>query len=206
MNIEFFDSPIPHIIIKDFLKTEEQEKIWEEIDELKDEFKEGTFIEKGIEKVVEGKTNKGVIVNDKFPKSDDSYIRSLFWYRFQMNPDFAGAIQNATNPFWSIFSFTTGELTKVSRYTDGDKYDWHIDICRTGLITIIYQLSKYPEHFTGGDFVIKNKDNEMKTIWFEDNSVIIFPRMFRHKVTPVKSKGKNFHDARFSIQWFVNIR
>ncbi len=206
MQIEFFDSPIPHIIINNLLKTDEQEKIWEEIDEIKDGFKTGLFLKDKKEQVVEGKTNTGVIVNDRFPKADDSYIRSLFWYRFQMNPDFAGAIQNATNPFWSIFSFTVAELTKVSRYTDGDKYDWHIDICRTGLITIVYQLSKYPEHFTGGDFELKNNDDEIKTIPFEDNSVIIFPRMYRHRVTPVKSKGKNFHDARFSVQWFVNIR
>lgn len=193
-------------MIKNLLKIDEQEKIWDEINELKDFFKTGRFVLDGKEQVIEGKTNTGIIVNDKFPKSDDSYIRSLFWYRFQMNPDFAGAISHATNPFWSIFSFTTNELTKISRYGNEDKYDWHNDICRTGLITIIYQLSKYPSHFTGGDFEMKNTADEVKTIPFEDNSVIIFPRMYRHRITPIKSQGKNFLDARFSIQWFVNIQ
>lgn len=206
VNLEFFDSPIPHIIIKKFLKAEEQEKIWEEIDEIKDGFKTGMFVKDGKEQVIEGKTNTGVIVNDRFPNIDDSYLRSLFWYRFQMNPDFAGAIQNARDPFWSIFSFTVAELTKVSRYGNDDKYDWHNDICRTGLITIIYQLAIYPSHFTGGDFVIKNTADEVKTIPFEDNSVIIFPRMYRHRITTIHSKGNNFYDARFSIQWFVNIK
>ena len=206
MQLEFFDSPIPHILIKDFLTKEELEKIWEEIEELKDDFKTGLYVKDGVEKIVEGKTNTGVIVNDKFPKAEDSHIRSLFWYRFQMNPDFAGAIQNVKNPFWSVFAFTRSELTKISRYANGDKYDWHPDVSKHGLITIVYQLSKFPEHFTGGDFEIKNSDEENKIMPFEHNSIIIFPRFYHHRVTTVVSKGDNFHDARFSIQWFVNIR
>jgi len=206
MKLEFFDSPIQHILIKNFLTNEEKDKIWLEIDELKDNFKKGSFIKNNKEVIIEGLTNTGFIVNKRFPQSDDSYIRSLFWYRFQMSPDFMGAIENASDPFWSLFKFTSKELSKVSRYGNGDRYDWHNDQIQHGLITIVYMLSKFPEHFTGGDFLIKNKANDVKTIWFEDNSVIIFPRMFAHKVSEVKSSGDNWYDARFSIQWFVNIR
>lgn len=204
MNIEEFKEPIPHIIIKNFLTDKELEKIWEEVDEL--DFKTGTYNVNGVEKVVEIKTNMSSIVNDKYPNMDDSYLRSLFWYRFQNNPDFAKAISTNTNPFWALFAFTQSELTKVSRYADGDKYDWHPDICKEGLITIIYQFSKLPQNFTGGDFEFKNKIGESKTIPYLHNSVIIFPRMYLHRVTPVVSKGKDWYDARFSIQWFINIR
>jgi len=204
MDIREFKEPIPHLIIKNFLTDKDLEKVWKEVDEL--DFKTGTYNVNGVEKITENKTNMGSIVNDKYPKMNDSYIRSLFWYRFQANPDFVSAIGSATNPFWALFAYTTKELTKVSRYSDGDKYNWHPDTTTNGLITIVYQFSKIPQNFTGGDFEFKNKIGESKTIPFLHNSVIIFPRMYLHRVTPIVSKGKDWYDARFSIQWFVNIR
>ncbi len=204
MDVKEFKEPVPHIMIKNFLTGKELELIWKEVDEL--DFQTGKYQVDGVEKVVESKKNMGCTLNDVYPNIDDSYIRSLFWYRFQTNPDFAKEISSMSNPFWALFAFTQKELTKVSRYADGDKYDWHPDIAKDGLITIIYQFSKFPEHFTGGDFEIKNKIGEKKTIPFLHNSVIMFPRMYLHRVTPIVSKGKNWYDARFSIQWFVNIR
>jgi len=193
-----------HIIINDFLTEEEKKKAWDEIDDL--DFVQGTYNVNGKETVVDLKRNMISILNLKFPNINDSFLRSVFWNKFQTNREFAIELGKANEPFWCFFTYTTNELTKVSRYGNDDKYDWHTDLPKGGLITILYTISKYPESFTGGDFEIKGQDDTIKKIPFKDNSILIFPRMYRHRVTPVVTKETEWNKARFSVQWFVNIQ
>ena len=51
MDIEEFKEPRTHIIIKDFLTSEEQEKIWEEIKENESLFTTGLYKKDGKDEV-----------------------------------------------------------------------------------------------------------------------------------------------------------
>ena len=53
MDIREFKEPRTHVIIKDFLTEDEQEKIWEEIKENESKFSTGLYTKDGKEEVHE---------------------------------------------------------------------------------------------------------------------------------------------------------
>ena len=102
-----------------------------------------------------------------------------------------------TNAGWNI-DITGLEDVQLGRYGVGGHYDWHEDIFAPDSggyqrkLSCSIQLSD-PDTYEGGDLVVKTniKDNEVFTAPRKQGSVIVFPSMIVHKVTPVTS-GKRF--------------
>ena len=110
----------------------------------------------------------------------------------------------AKSPIYNLLRFTTSDRTKVSAYQNGDFYDWHVDSTKQGLLTVLYMLNKEPKKFTGGNILLKWDDIE-KSIPFENNTILIFPRDTPHKVKKIKLESNDFYDKRFTIQCFANF-
>ena len=205
MDIREFKEPRTHIIIKDFLTSEEQEKIWEEIKENESLFTAGLYKKDGKDEVHDDvKKNLGFEVTDIYPRILDSSIRSMFYYRIFQNSEMQEVISTAKSPIYNLLRFTTSDRTKVSAYQNGDFYDWHIDSTKQGLLTVLYMMNKEPKKFTGGDILLK-WDAIEKSIPFENNTVLIFPRDTPHKVKKIKLESNDFYDKRFTIQCFANF-
>lgn len=83
---------------------------------------------------------------------------------------------------------------RMLHYTRGGKYDWHQDVNWATKdqrkFTFIIQLSD-PESYVGGDLVFRDADNIDLTHVREQGSIIIFPSMLYHRITPVK-KGHRY--------------
>jgi len=201
---EYFE-PRTHVIIENFLTAEEQEQIWNEIKENESEFKAGLYMgEKGEGIYEKTKKNLGFNVTKTYKSMPDSFIRSMFYFKIFNNSDLMKKFEEMKNPFYYLLKYTHNDYTKVSAYTEGDYYDWHVDSSERGLITILYMICKEPQKFNGGDFQLK-WNNEVKTIPFKNNTILIFPRNTLHKVTEIKLNSDNFYDRRFTVQCFANF-
>lgn len=205
MDVREFKEPRTHVVIKDFLTQSEQELLWSEIKENKLKFKTGKYKKDGKEGIHQDmKKNTVFEVNMKYPEVDDSSIRSMFHYRILQNKTMIEILNTAKSPIYQLLRFCKYDTTKVSAYGNGDFYDWHRDGIEEGLLTVLYMLCKEPRKFTGGDLMLKWDDIE-RTIPFENNILLIFPRNTPHTVTNIKMDSKNFWDKRFTIQCFANL-
>jgi len=103
--------------------------------------------------------------------------------------------------------FTSGELGPdvIDEQGIGTGFSSGIEYSiNQGLLTVLYMMNKEPKKFTGGDFMIKWNDIE-KSIPFENNTILIFPRDTPHKVKKIKMESDDFYDKRFTIQCFANF-
>jgi len=78
---------------------------------------------------------------------------------------------------------------QISKYTEGQYYNSHIDLLQTTSmsarkLSITVQLSA-ETNYEGGDFTFT--DNIPNLELREQGSVIVFPSFLGHKVTPIKS-------------------
>jgi len=205
MDVREFKEPRTHVIIKDFLTKDEQEKIWKEIKENESKFKAGLYTkDKKVGVHEDIKKNLGLEVNEIYPSMPDSLIRSMFYYRIFNEPKMQEIFSTAKSPIYNLLRFTNADRTKVSAYRNGDFYDWHVDQTDQGLLTVLYMMHKEPKKFTGGNILFK-WDNVEKSIPFENNTIFIFPRDTPHKVSEIKMESDEFYDRRFTIQCFANF-
>jgi hypothetical protein len=88
----------------------------------------------------------------------------------------------------------------------GDHYDFHEDEGAGVNLTAIVFLAANPAKVRGGDLVLAH-DGEEATIPFRHNRLVIFPSKTLHRVTPVRIRGTDLHDARISLQcWLTHGR
>ena len=77
---------------------------------------------------------------------------------------------------------------KILRYKRGGKYDWHQDVDWSKRdqrkFTFIIQLSD-PDDYVGGDLEFRDANIDL-THMRERGTMIIFPSMLYHRITPVK--------------------
>ncbi len=205
MDIVEFKEPRTHLLIKDFLTEDEQKMLWDEIKENESKFKSGKYQKGGKEGIHDNvKKNMGFDVTEAIPNIFSSHIRSMFHERIIYNAKMKRIFNTAKSPIYELLRFTTTDRTKVSAYKDGDFYDWHHDITDQGLLTILYMMHKKPRKFSGGNLLLRWNGVE-RSIPFENNTIIIFPRSTEHKVSEIKMESDDFYDRRFTIQCFANF-
>ena len=101
------------------------------------------------------------------------------------------------NAGWN-FEITGMEDVQLGRYTDGGFYDWHMDTFAPDegnfqrKLSCVIQMTD-PSEYEGGDLILKTgkNDTDVHTFTRKRGSVIVFPSMVYHKVTPV-TKGTRF--------------
>lgn len=95
------------------------------------------------------------------------------------------------NAGWN-FDISGMENVQLGKYTDGGFYDWHMDTFAPDegnfqrKLSCVVQLTD-PEEYDGGDLILKTgkNDTDVHTFSRKKGSVIVFPSMIYHKVTPV---------------------
>lgn len=102
--------------------------------------------------------------------------------------------------------YTNHSQLLLSKYVESDHYGWHRDYCPT--ITVNYMLAKEPLKFEGGEFVFGSWDNKetQHTVDFKNNRLIIFPSRVYHKVQPVKNFTGDTNEARFTLQYWSQMK
>lgn len=98
------------------------------------------------------------------------------------------------NSGWN-FDISGMEDVQLGRYKDGGHYDWHMDTFEPDAnnyqrkLSCSIQLSD-EDDYEGGDLILKTgkNDTDLHTFTRKRGSVIVFPSMIYHKVTPV-TKG-----------------
>lgn len=101
------------------------------------------------------------------------------------------------NAGWN-FDLSGMEDVQLGRYTDGGFYDWHMDTFAPDegnwqrKLSCVVQLTD-PDEYEGGDLILQTGKNETDRHTFtrKRGSVIVFPSMVYHRVTPV-TKGTRF--------------
>jgi Rps23 Pro-64 3,4-dihydroxylase Tpa1-like proline 4-hydroxylase len=114
--------------------------------------------------------------------------------------------QNTNDGLFNAVLSTNSSDLLLSKYEDEDHYEWHRDYCH--LVTVNYMLAKEPLQFQGGEFLVGGWDSQevTHTIEFKNNRLIIFPSRAFHKVTPVKNLQGGSENARFTLQYWSQLK
>ena len=97
------------------------------------------------------------------------------------------------------FDLSGYNLIQIARYSEGDYYDWHLDIGKklssTRKLSITVQLSD-PADYDGGELELFSftRENPTRNI----GSIIVFPSFLTHRIAPV-TRG-----VRWSLVAWVN--
>ena len=140
---------------------------------------------------------------------DDVYLLRKFSNYFKYYKKWISdeAISNllSTSLYWREFTHTKTDNTLFSYYEDGKYYDEHEDTSR---LTQLFWTFKQPKKFNGGRLVFTDFNYEID---IEDNTMILFPSWFKHKVTPVileektpENREKFLCNGRYVFTTFYN--
>ena len=187
--------PIPYLVLKNFLGTRDNQSALACIKRLEPKFTTSTFNENGIEHVnLDIKQNKNLWLN-KIDNDDLELTEYLARYLFNRRllevlenyPDLLHTNKHSTHPY----------STLLSKYDPDDFYDWHTDL--DGVVSWSYVC--YNDKVEGGEFLLSDAtiDQERKnttTIPCTNDTLIIFPARYQHKVEKITS------GSRYSIQLF----
>ena len=179
MNIEFFENPLPHIIIRNIFDDDNLKSVWKELDFLTDSNK--------LLPPEQSRSAKkfGVVLK----KNHAVYLEEV--YRSARFSNIFNAVQSSMSkkiiqeliskhPVFGWFKNINKESMLVSYYENDDRYLPHED---SSVYTILINFYKEPKAFTGGDLTLGNTGH---TIPLENNRMIIIPSWATHGVTPVK--------------------
>lgn len=207
MNVTTYKKPFTFIVIDDWLDTSLNLKIQESICQLIPYMKESKV-----------GSDSGTHVAQYFKKSKNLWL----YLHYKLNPNNFNITEVFEKHLWSpemkdVFRSTEDNLflsslytnhseILLSKYEQGDHYDWHRDYCP--LLTANYMVAKEPLKFTGGSFLFGDWDSKdiSSTVEFKNNRLVIFPSRVFHKVTPVENFDGNSSEARFTLQYWGQLR
>lgn len=201
MKIEYCESPVPHIIVRNWFTPEQLRRIWEELDFLTYDYKLQGPAQTGSSRTATDdikKHNHGIFLDEAYTNRQLSSI--LMATRKLWESEFLTAIEEA---HW-IFKYvrkSNQDSTLMSYYDDNDYYLPHTD---TAVLTVLINLYKDPKKFTGGDLQLGSEDY---IVPLENNRLIIFPSTTLHAVTPIKF-NEPIHQfsgyGRYTITQFIS--
>lgn len=125
------------------------------------------------------------------------FVNSVHW----LYPDMISFGQIANRECEWDYDLTGHENIQFAEYAIGHHYNWHVDNFSLGYqktdrkITVIILLSD-PAEYEGGDLLVKLYQNYKPEL--KKGSVIAFPSILEHMVTPV-TKG-----TRYSATMWIN--
>lgn len=94
------------------------------------------------------------------------------------------------NNLWQ-FKIDSHETLQVADYGEDQHFDWHMDVIPFSgptdrKITVVCLLSD-PADYYGGHLQVQNPrdDKDVHTIALQKGTMVVFPSVIRHRVTPV---------------------
>ena len=91
------------------------------------------------------------------------------------------------------------DSTYLNYYEDANFYDYHRDQATLTALTIFYQE---PKKFEGGELLFENE----LTVPCENNTLVIFPSILKHRAETIKMKTKEKLCGRFSMTQFLRYK
>ena len=226
MDIQYFENPVPHFIIDNFLTDRASREVLEEAIDLEPFYEqakvEGYHEEANhMETCMECKRNAETFKNtirdnqtiylDKTFENQRNVSKTLtYMHKALDDVEFHAAMEKANYLFPLMNQVNTTE-TLISRYGKCDFYGWHTDTLsksrETRILTISYYINKEPLKFNGGRFMFLNKiTGEKKIIEPKHNTAVVFMSSSAfHCVEYVDLTGKNWEDGRFSVQFWLGF-
>ena len=182
-----------YTIIYDFYTDQEQNEIWEEIEQLKqhdvlsenpadtagawvnDMFVTQRYIKRNL-----GKFLDGYYKDERDKSAILKYIQRINSTKNEYNANYFKEMHDGENPFTPYLFHTNYYTTLLNYYEDTHHYEPHHD---HACLTVISYFWKHPKKFTGGELSFTQYPPE--SVPLENNCVIIFPSFQRHAVSPV---------------------
>ena len=167
---------------------------WES--EIKEEYLNKWIAEHFDESKIQNATINVDTVNQKYDLDESIRKTEIVWVEpaTEMFDTIFNYIQTANKSAEWNFDLSGMENVQLGRYTDGGFYDYHMDTFAPDegnwqrKLSCSIQMTD-PDTYEGGDLILKTGKNETDTHTFsrKRGSVIVFPSMVYHKVTPVTS-------------------
>jgi len=143
------------------------------------------------EAVVKGK-NSDYKVDHTYRKTDVA-----FFPKGSLIEEFINTYVELANEYYG-FELNSAENVQFGVYREGHYYDWHIDYAKDGYHRKLSVSVMLNDDFEGGDLEIQELwGNKTCTIPKKAGTIVVFPSMLKHRVTPV-TKG-----VRYSlVRWY----
>jgi hypothetical protein len=188
----FFESPVPHCIVRNYYNEKELESIFNEL-----KFLDGKLLPPELTGTAVGedgkpkKRNKGGFLDDFYTKREFSSILQV--NKKIVNQEIWG---NLIGKHWFYNYLKPSDRltakTLLTFYEDGDYYKSHTD---SAMVTAISYHWTEPKPFEGGELYFGDY-----LVPVENNCLLIFPSCTEHEVKPVKGAG------RYAITQFLNFQ
>jgi hypothetical protein len=192
-----YNKNLEYIILEDFYTETELSLVWKEIDFLSPNLL-------GPEKTGSATLNGKFLKNNKGIFLDYVYsyrqVSNILTFNENLWSDAVLDYIEKVSPWWRLLRESNSHYTLLNYYGDNQSYDLHEDKC---VLTATVALHSQPRNFTGGDFVFPDHN---VTIPCKSNSLIIFPSVVKHAVTPVKIIDPTIpNSGRYSITQFIYL-
>tara|TARA_R100000742_G_C4226654_1_gene49140 strand:- start:53 stop:664 length:612 start_codon:yes stop_codon:yes gene_type:complete len=199
----FFEilSGLPVLLIRDFYSELELNAIFDEIIYLSniDIFKDATDIVGTGSALYEGsllRSGKRISLDQVFNTiRSESNILKITRKLFKKETT---DLLEKYHLFFKYLGKSSDDYTSLNYYTDGDYYKAHTD---TAVITAISFFNIEPKGYKGGDFILEHK----LKIPCSNNSLIVFPSIMLHEVTPIIMHNFDANMGRYSITQSIKM-
>lgn len=180
MEVFYYETPFPHVTIRDYYEEDELKQVWVELDFLTHSDKlnspEKTFSAMNPDGTPR-KKNTGVFLDSLYSNRKISNILNVS--RKHFNPELLNVLCQQHFIFEYIRK-SVSDSTLLSYYEESDNYLPH---CDQSSITAVTWLFKEPKRFDGGNFTFDEYDYEIP---LQNNFMVLFPGIMSHSVSPVK--------------------
>ena len=190
--------PLEYVVIEDFYTEDELVLIWRELEFLAPKLLGPSETRSAHEDGVYLKHNTGIFLDNVYLNRDVSDILKInrkLWSEEVLN------YLETISPWWRLLRATNKDTTLLNYYNNNQYYKPHVD---TAVISASSVLCKNENNFTGGEFVFPEYNI---TIPCKSNSIIIFPSVVQHGVTPIEVLDQSKESTgRYSIAQFCTFK
>ena len=199
LQCDVFNTPFPHLIIKNFYNEKELELIWEELNFYT---KPDKLLEAKDFGGIADRTNSHAILLDEFYNSNRKLSNILTVTRKIFNSGILDVFSDI-HDCCCIAKKANWDCTKVRYYHNGEYYEPHTD--KSMQFLAFYYIHKEPKKYTGGEVYFPKYNCEYGC---DSNSIIIFPGWVEHGVKEVKIEDSEYFDGygRYSITNFFGSK
>jgi len=199
LQCDVFNTPFPHLIIKNFYNEKELELIWEELNFYT---KPDKLLEAKDFGGIADRTNSHAIVLDEIYNSNRKLSNILTVNRKIFNSGILDVFSDI-HDCCCIAKKANWDCTKVRYYHNGEYYEPHTD--KSMQFLAFYYIHKEPKKYTGGEVYFPKYNYEYGC---DSNSIIIFPGWVEHGVREVKIEDSEYFDGygRYSITNFFGSK
>lgn len=207
MKYTIYREPFTHIVIDDWLPWVYNLQILNELAALVPYMRDSKVnSDQGLKVAASVKSSKNLWMFQHDARTKCDYKISTVFEKHIWSSEVKNILKETNDSLFQTMMYTDTSQLLLSRYENGDHYDWHRDYNPT--CTMNYMLAREPLKFSGGDFVLGSWDDktEQHKIEFKNNRLVIFPSRCFHKVETVTGFKGSPDNARFTLQYWSKLK